>query len=55
MDWNATLMWLKKSVAIIDDMLKILDITRLRYIYIYIFIYLCMYVCMNIKRDLDLN
>ena len=37
-------MWLKKSVAIIDGMLKILDITRLRYIYIYI--YLFMYVCM---------
>ena len=41
-------MWLKKSVVIIDDILKILDITRLRYIYIYIyiFIYLFMYVCM---------
>ena len=46
-------MWLNKSVAIIDDMLKILDITRLRYIYIYM--YVCMYVCMYIKRDLDLN
>ena len=52
-------MWLKKSVAIIDGMLKILDITRLReiyiYTYIYIYIYVCMYVCMYIKRDLDLN
>ena len=46
-------MWLKKSVAIIDGMLKILDITR--FIYIYIYIYVCMYVCMYVKRDLDLN
>ena len=50
-------MWLKKSVAIIDDMLKILDITRLIYIYVYIYIcmYIYMYVYMYIKRDLDLN
>ena len=37
MDWNATLMWFNKSVARINVMFKILDITNLRYIYIYIY------------------
>ena len=31
-------MWLNKSIAIINTMLKILDIISLRYIYIYIYI-----------------
>ena len=50
-------MWLKKSVVIIDDILKILDITRLRYIYIYIYIGMCIYiyiyiyVCMYVYKE----
>ena len=36
MDENAILMQLNKNIVTINDMLKILNITSLKYIYIYI-------------------
>ena len=37
MDRNAILMWLNINIVIINAILKILDITSLRFIYIYIY------------------
>ena len=37
MDENAILMQLNKNIVTINDMLKILNITGLKYIYIYIY------------------